>query len=143
MTDRPERLKWTDDLSVFDSQIDAEHREFISHVDELIVAISDYAPMKSIGLIVEKINRTAISHFEHEEELMLQVGYPGLSRHTSKHRELLIEFEHLEQRFSDIEADPFLIEMGLRIKELLIDHLQKEDMEFRDYMYTHTNDRIC
>jgi len=54
MTDRPERLKWTDDLSVFDAQIDAEHREFISHVDELIVAISDYAPMKSIGLIVEK-----------------------------------------------------------------------------------------
>jgi len=54
---------------------------------------------------------------------MLQVGYPGLSRHNSKHRELLIEFEHLEQRFLDIETDPFLIEMGLTIKELLIDHL--------------------
>jgi hemerythrin-like metal-binding protein len=129
----PWRLDWTEALSMFIPEIDAEHRHFMKLVNELNEAIVARMAVSEVKNRMRAIQDDARAHFAHEEALFREWGYPDAEEHAKKHAEAIQFFSQTEDEFSHDRTGYEWIEAGLRVKQVLIEHLLIEDMKYRDY----------
>lgn len=137
MTSRVEtsqwRLDWTDELSVGVPEIDAEHQHFIQLVNELNEAIVARMDIDVVKQRMRAIQDDAVAHFAHEEALFIKWGYPAAQEHAKKHAQAIKFFHRIVDGFGDDRTGYEWIEAGLKVKQVLIEHLLIEDMKYRDY----------
>ena len=88
------------------------------------------AARDSIGVTIEALVAYVDVHFEHEERLMRETGFPGLDKHLIAHKareqqvdEFKKDFEHDQDKF-DFDA---LMEF---LSNWLSEHILKQDMKF-------------
>lgn len=129
----PWRLDWTDELSVWIPEIDAEHQHFIQLVNELNEAIVARMDIDVVKQRMRTIQEDAVAHFAHEEALFKRWGYPAAEEHVKKHAQAIQFFHKIVDGFKDNMTDYEWIEAGLKVKQVLIEHLLTEDMNYRDY----------
>ncbi|BBE51856.1 Bacteriohemerythrin [Ferriphaselus amnicola] len=129
----PWRLTWTDDLSVCDPEIDAEHKHFIMLVNELNGAIISRLGIEEIKRCMRAIVDDAVAHFAHEERLFKEWCYLNASEHALKHAEAIQYFHNITEGFERNGTDYEWIETGLKVKQAFIGHLLEEDLKYRDY----------
>ena len=134
MEDDAFELKWSDTLTVGVADMDAEHRAVIGRVNQLNKAVIECRDKASIGRLMDSILAEAATHFKNEERLLLEWKYPDRAVHAGKHALLMQQFRRIRGDF-DASAATFLGALkGLQINQLLIDHLLKEDMKYRDFL---------
>jgi hemerythrin-like metal-binding protein len=129
----PWRLEWKDELSVGIPEIDVEHKNFIRLVSELNESISSRMDVAEITRRIQAILDDSIAHFEHEEALFKEWGYPDAAEHEKKHDQIILALRNITNRPSNGMTEYEWIDAGLRIKKTLIEHLLVEDMKYRDY----------
>lgn len=129
----PWRLEWSDELSVFIPEIDAEHRHFILLVNELNAAIIGRMGQEEVKRRMLAVLDDAAAHFAHEERLFKAWGYPGAREHAQKHAQLTLALREIMARFERGGMEYEWIEAGLEVKKALIEHLLAEDMQYRDF----------
>lgn len=127
------RLDWSDSLRLGIPEIDAEHRRFIDLINQLNQAIAERMGMEEITRHLRNILEDAEAHFSHEEELLWNRRYPEAADHAEQHQRLTACLHEILQRLAQAITEFELIDTGLKIKNLLIEHLQNDDMRFRDY----------
>jgi hemerythrin len=88
------------DLSLGVEEIDAQHRELFVRAGRLREAIraNDRAQVEPL---VAFLGEYVLFHFEAEERLMRQRGYPGLEVHRAAHERFRNEFAALAADFSE------------------------------------------
>ena len=127
-------LKWSDLLTVGVPQMDEEHKKFISQVNELTKAVVDCSDKATIRRLMDSMLAEAASHFRNEEQLLLDWKYPDRAVHAAKHVQLTVQLDRVKREF-ETPAISFMGALkGLQINQLLIDHLLKEDMKYRDFL---------
>lgn len=126
-------MEWNESLSMGVPEIDREHRNFIKLVNALYEAILKHMDQAEIMRRMQGIVADTEEHFEHEEAMFREWGYPGTDEHVEKHRVLLDELRGIMGRIKGSLPEHELVAAGLKIKELLLDHLLLEDMKYRDY----------
>ena len=129
----PWRLEWTDELSVCIPEIDAEHQHFIQLINELNEAIIARMDMAQIKKRMQAILDDAVAHFTHEEELFREWGYPEAEEHAQKHAQAVLVLGEIMRGFERGGIEYEWIAAGLKVKQVLIEHLLTEDMKYRDY----------
>jgi hemerythrin len=127
-------IHWNESLSVDIPEIDVEHQHFISLVNDLNAAIIARQQKPEIERLLILIIADARSHFEHEERLFAEHGYPDAAHHAELHAELTSQFLGVLDSFKDAGRSYRWIEAGLLIKKLLVDHLLEEDMKYRHFL---------
>jgi len=127
------RLEWSDDLSVGIPDIDEQHRDFIDLVNGLNQAIIDRADLPDIRSKLKAIREQAREDFADEEEFFRQLGYPDTAHHMQEHEAIINSLSEMVDTLSDESTMYEWIEVGLKLKETLIEHLLNEDMRYRDY----------
>jgi hemerythrin len=70
-------------------EIDAEHRQLVSHYNALIQALNEGDDVTAFGLSFYNLVFRVRKHFSSEELLMQEIGYPFLARHRAEHQKLL------------------------------------------------------
>jgi hemerythrin-like metal-binding protein len=128
------KIRWNESLSVGVSDIDDEHRRFIARVNELNKAIVDCEGKPRIERLLDLMLMEATHHFWHEEQLLAKWKYPDRAVHAAKHAHLTAQLERVMKEFEQADVSFTWALKGLYIKQLLIDHLLKEDMRFRDFL---------
>jgi len=130
-------IKWSDSLSMSNSEIDAEHKHLISLVNRLNAEIaSQQREQKNIQHIVNLMLEDSIAHFAHEERLFAVKSYPDAEEHKQIHETLLHD---LKQALKDIQNTDFVKEwvaIGLEVEKLLVDHVLNEDTKYIQYLRT-------
>ena len=127
-------LKWTDFLTVGVPEMDEEHRKFIAQVNELTKAVLERRDKATIRRLMDSMLAEAANHFRNEEELLVEWNYPDQADHAAKHVELSEQLKLVKREF-EAPAISFMGALkGLQINQLLIDHLLKEDMKYRDFL---------
>jgi len=127
-------LKWSNLLSVGVQEMDEEHRIFIGRVNELNEAVIAWQDKATIRRLMDAMLFEAANHFKNEEQLLLEWRYPDRAVHAAKHAQLMQELRRVKSEF-ETPANSFLGALkGLKINQLLIDHLLKEDMKYRDFL---------
>lgn len=127
------RLDWNESLSVCIPEIDIEHQNFIRLVNELNEAIVARAGIARISSCMQAILVDAAAHFSHEEALFREWNYPDAESHAKKHEQITLALREIMGHFERGGLECELIEAGLKVKAVLIEHLLSEDMKYRDY----------
>lgn len=127
-------IAWSNFLSVGVPEMDDEHRQFIARVNELNSAILESEDKAAVARAMDLMLAEAAHHFAHEEELLARWQYPQAAAHAAKHAELAAQFERVMKEFADTDISFVWALKGLRVKQLLVEHLLKEDTKYRDFL---------
>jgi len=127
-------IAWSNFLSVGVAEMDDEHRQFIARVNELNKAIVEIEDKATVARAMERMLAEAARHFTHEEQLLARWNYPETAAHTARHAELTAQFERAMKEFAESDISFVWALKGLRLKQLLVEHLLNDDMKYRDFL---------
>jgi hemerythrin len=127
-------IAWSDILTVDVPELDREHRQFILRVNALNRAMIDCCDKATIKRLMQSMLTEAAQHFWHEEQLLIEWKYPDIAVHAHKHAQLTAQLNQAMKQFEEADVSYVWAVKGLHIKQLLVDHLLKEDMKYRDFL---------
>ena len=125
-------LKWNDDYSVNNEELDSHHRKLISILnglyDECLKADTD----DCTGLKLDELLAYADYHFKAEEQYMRLIQYFEIEAHIELHNGFAFKLEELKRipHLSQLELTKELITF---IGKWLLNHVLKEDRKYADH----------
>ena len=127
-------VEWSDDFKIGEKEIDKEHWGLFALINDLADKRAQGASESSIEVTLKALVAYVDVHFEHEERLMQETGYPDLEAHKKIHAALDRRVEGF--RF-DFEGSPGTFDYDALMEFLSIwlkQHILKVDMEFAAYL---------
>jgi hemerythrin-like metal-binding protein len=134
LKEREWEIRWSDTVRVGVPEIDEEHRQFVARVNDLNQAIVESEDKATIERLLDLMLMEATHHFWHEQQLLAKWKYPDRAVHAAKHAQLTAELARVMKEFEQADVSFTWALKGLHIKQLLVDHLLKEDMKYRDFL---------
>lgn len=128
------QLAWRDGLSVHNAEVDRDHKELIARVNDLNAALVAQSGRAEVLRLMQILLDSATRHFEREEALLCERGYPGVERHRQSHVRLIAEFRAAMENFAVSKVNLTWLAKGLLISHALMEHLAKDDMVYRDFL---------
>ena len=128
-----EFFRWTNELSTHIEEIDNQHKEFISIVNELYEAIKTDREEGILGEILSKLIEYAIIHFTTEERLMKKYGYHDLANHKKEHHEFKKHIVELNNSFYSNQS-VFAGTVLKFVKDWLTKHIKMTDMKYASFL---------
>ena len=132
-------IRWNESLSVGIFEVDADHQRFMLLANDLNWAISAQQEKTELERRLRLIIADAKTHFEHEERLFAEHGYPDAKHHAELHAGVTSRFLRVLDDFNRSEDRYHWIENGLLVTKVLVDHLLEEDMKYREYLGSRMN----
>jgi hemerythrin len=84
-------LQWTPALEVGIAVVDTQHQELFRRAERLIAALRSGDRGEVLPLLAY-LDEYVVHHFEAEERLMKEVGYPGREAHAAAHQAFRADF---------------------------------------------------
>jgi len=127
-----EKIVWTDEYSVGDKVLDNQHKQIIDAINKLIEQ-QDSADSQSISAeIIGEIKTYASEHFDLEEQMMKEHGFPDYEHHRTQHRAFKIKTAQL--RAAKKNSISGVSDMLLKyLCDWLKRHILHEDMKYRTF----------
>ena len=94
-------IEWLDDFNINVRELDAQHRTMAGLVNRLHRAVEDREGRAAVAAILAELVECTREHFEMEERMMLEHGYPEYSAHTREHRELMGQLETVRRKVTE------------------------------------------
>lgn len=128
------RYEFTESLATGNAVIDAEHRELLRAVNQLLEACSKGMGRSAMDGTIKFLNNYVNQHFLHEEQLQRQSGYSGLAAHKSFHEKYKQTLKEITSRIS--ESGPTIVELGNLNGHIgvLISHIKTEDKKLGAFL---------
>lgn len=107
-------LKWTNDLSVGNTQIDKDHQGLFDLLERLHQDMGSGQINQETQSIVDALRDYTESHFAREEEFMRKISYPHYATHKAEHDRFVSEVCALQARVArgarttQLDIDQFL-----------------------------------
>ena len=125
------RIIWQDEWNSGHAGVDLEHRRLVALGNELLDAVSSRSPKarREIRDRLELLLAHIRAHFESEEALMRQIGYPEVDRHVQAHQKLLSR--SIEMMVSQgSRRRTYAAILSFLVDEVIVDHMQTWDILF-------------
>lgn len=132
------KYELTADLLTGNAQIDAQHRQLLETVNQLMDACAHGKGRDQIQSTVIFLSNYVVKHFQDEERLQLQSNYPGYPGHKKFH-------DGYRQQLN--EHAQVLLQEGPTVKALgnlnqavatLITHIRTDDRKVAQHIHQHT-----
>lgn len=88
---------WRDSYSIGNASIDAEHKQLFKLADAFFNA-DDHLKKTDCAIRLFKYTR---EHFEHEEQLMRDMGYPEFLAHAQQHTQLISRLNEVAEKIAN------------------------------------------
>jgi hemerythrin len=88
---------WRDSYSIGNASIDAEHQQLFKLADAFFNA-DDHEKKTDCAIRLFKYTR---EHFEHEEQLMRDMGYPEFLAHAQQHTQLISRLNEVSEKIAN------------------------------------------
>jgi len=126
-------FSWSTRYSIGNEVIDTEHEELF----RLINAFHDHwlekRNQQAIALLLNQLVSYAEMHFQHEEIIMLDAGFPKLAEHQQVHQAMFETIFKLRQSFEEQHSHLEMDTMKF-IKAWLVEHIIQDDYVIRDFL---------
>lgn len=123
------RLQWSDTYECGHDEIDRQHRNLFATVNNLLQLDSSGADKKTIDAAVEGLLADTVEHFQFEEYILNQIGYPDAPSHIQAHQHLLDRANVLLAQYQRNGADLAAL-LRFMIYELTAQHIMIDDRCF-------------
>lgn len=125
---------WTVDLVSGNSIIDNQHEELLRRLEMLEDAIQENKGYQEVKGLVAFLQRYVLTHFNTEEQDMLQYDYPRFSEHLKQHdlcKNRIFQFKKFVETESDKEK---VLNVALSLVGLWVrDHILNHDLQYIQY----------
>jgi len=130
-------LTWDPSLAIDVPEIDDQHRALFAEVDRFDAAVRAGVQGAEIRKLFAFLGQYAQEHFESEERLMRDAGYPRLASHALEHaefrRRLATLLPHWE---SEGESIALLMAVSGFLARWLREHVATSDRAIGEYLRT-------
>ena len=113
--------------------IDDEHRKIVSSINGVSAAVSAGKYQQCADLLDDFLH-ICEHHFAHEEELLGELGFPGLADHKLFHQELLLKAKAVKALCLDMKNPDSIERCFSEMATLLIEDVVKGDMQFVSFL---------
>lgn len=135
------KAEFTSNLVTGNKTIDEQHKELISKINDLLDAVETSQGQATAMRMLNFLNDYVVYHFEAEENLQKEVGYPGLADHQKQHESLKQTVADLREMLTEEEgASPAFVEqLNKKVVEWLYKHIEGYDRSVAEYIYLAEN----
>jgi hemerythrin-like metal-binding protein len=127
------QLVWHPSYSCGLPEIDDHHRSLFAQINTLLAAIMGQSPPHKVTALIDTLISHVTHHFEEEEKLLQQTGFPQAQAHAAQHRELLDHAAYLVDRFKSRDLDIAELFQFLA-SELVAQHMLGADRAFFNHL---------
>ncbi len=130
---------WKEHYRIGSELIDTQHQELFKRVSNFIRVVQAQGRwedrLEEVQSTLQFMQSYVIIHFNDEENLQKEIGYPGLVKHAQIHAEFREEINQFAQR---MEAEGFdeesMQELAARVMTWLIMHVGREDQKIGEFL---------
>lgn len=127
-------LPFPEELLIGIRELDDQHRAFYAEVEKLHDAMKAHRLEHVVGMAGYLVEY-ATSHFEAEERLMIDAGYPGFPAHLASHGEFKRALLAWRSRLTrEGPTASMVVELSSWLTGWLRDHIRKVDTELADFL---------
>lgn len=126
-------VKWSDDFKIGDVATDKEHRGLFALIHDLSDKLALGAGERSVKVTIEALVTYVDVHFENEERIMENSGYPGFKAHKQVHEKLSRQVNAFQHALERAPEDFQYYELMEFLSNWLKQHIVNLDMEFASY----------
>jgi len=131
-----ELFEWSDDFSVGVQEIDEQHKELVSLLNQLHVAIHEHHGSEAARRILDELADYTKTHFMVEESLMRISNYPEFEAHKQFHEDLIGQVQALQEKLDSGQAT-ITFELLHFLKVWLTRHINEADKRFGVHFTQH------
>lgn len=133
-----EIYKWDDKLKVNHPKIDQDHQLIIEKARELSEFMMKGQGKEKIISTVEFLSKYVKTHFEEEEKIQKQNGFPHFEEHQRNHKYFIEQLNTLTLKIKqDPSSSANVIELNKLISGWFINHIKKMDVEVANHIRNH------
>ncbi|MEG3641447.1 bacteriohemerythrin [Magnetococcus sp. PR-3] len=124
--DRSSFFKWHDSYSTGNEQIDSEHKQLMSMINELYSQLWNGVKEVDVKPILNRMDDYTRGHLKREEEILASKQAPGLDEHKNVHKQFMKKLEDFKAEY---EAGEIALSMEMMnfLKGWLSQHIHKAD----------------
>jgi hemerythrin len=128
-------IEWREELALGVPEIDDQHRELFRRFNLLLAACSSGKGNSEVCGLINFLCLYVIQHFNEEEKLQQESGYPGYEEHREMHRSFVDRLGDLREQMAREGASLSLV---LTTNNVLIDwlirHITREDRKIGEHL---------
>jgi hemerythrin len=128
-----ENIIWDDSFDIQVEVIDAQHRRLVELMNRLIAMQDQTTSDDEIADILGAMTNYLGYHFETEEQMMIDHGYPELESHREEHQTFVTQTAYFiaTYRQSGVSLKKDIL---LFLKEWLVEHILQTDAAFGAFL---------
>lgn len=127
-----ELVQWNDRYLTGVKEIDAQHKYFVTLVNELHAKVQQHQIEEIKAVLAPKLVDYVRKHFNDEERIMRRHNYPGLQEQIKAHQEILRNVEAIVS--SDAEAFPMAMKLMRLTTKWFLDHVLEYDLRLGKFL---------
>jgi len=130
-------IRWRDQYSVKNAEIDRQHKrlfEIGGSLYDIVSARDELDHYDEILRIMEDLRSYTVYHFEFEEALMRQNGYPLLDAHKEEHATFIAELGRNTGADLDANQKETVLQLVMMVTDWITAHIMRTDMQYSDLL---------
>ena len=127
------RVEWKEDYCVGISSIDIQHKKLFIEINNFYDNLVYKKNSEALLLILAELKKYAIYHFDTEEALMKQYGFPGMQRHIKEHEVFKKEIELFEKKIKD-GSMVLSLQVTTFLENWIMNHILLTDMKYSEFL---------
>ncbi len=125
-------IKWDESMSTGVESLDAQHKQLISWLNNLLVCMSEGRGRAEIDGLLQQLGAYATLHFGNEEECMEKWRCPMAAQNAAAHKEFIATFQNLRDEFDRNGATAHLVvRVQSELMRWLSAHIKRTDTSLR------------
>ena len=116
---------WNAKYSIGNDQIDAEHQRLIALANDVAAFAANGEKLARIKEAIVALYDYVKTHFRHEEEYMLELGYPQYEEHKKLHEGIIAEMNAIMKHSGNL--DVLVYKFKRLMNAWVLEHILTED----------------
>ena len=127
------KVVWSSKFESGHEGIDAQHKELFDDFNEIFESILSIKTKEEQLESLMKIMDDLKEHFDYEEEVLREIGYPEVNYHAVSHMNLINSSKLFIEKFEKEEVEVIEV-LNFLIFEVIADHLYRQDRLYFPYL---------
>lgn len=127
------KVVWSSKFESGHEGIDAQHKELFDDSNEIFESILSIKTKEEQLESLMKIMDDLKEHFDYEEEVLREIGYPEVNYHAVSHMNLINSSKLFIEKFEKEEVEVIEV-LNFLIFEVIADHLYRQDRLYFPYL---------
>ncbi len=122
-------VEWKDEYSVGVKSIDDDHKKLLNLINNFQTAVRYRTGKAFEKESLDEVIAYTKYHFDREEKMMQEAGYPDIEAHKEIHRAMIAKIDDFLIDY-DKRGYEALEEVSLYLKDWLVNHINGTDQEY-------------